>query len=349
MSAEVSIRPVEPEDYRAVHALCSHPKVAPFLGTSPFDPPEVWRRRLADPDPDHVHHLSAWHGKRLAGTVRLEVSSRPRCRHVGDLSLAVHPDFQRQGVGSRLLAAVIDTADRWLNLVRLELNVHADNERAVALYEKHGFSTEVRRRMDMMRDGVPVDGLTMARLVPGFTPGPVPPPPAWPGRRAPVGPVTLRPVSVEDAEALARIHRHESVVWGTLQLPTLSVEAWRRRLAGNDPDRTRLVIAEVDGVPAGAGGVHGFANPRLRHVVHLGMGLAPEFQGMGVGGELLGTLLDAARSSFGARRIELEVYPDNLRASRLYERAGFVAEGVRRAAVFRDGAYVDTRVMSLVR
>ena len=35
--------------------------------------------------------------------------------------------------------------------------------------------------------------------------------------------------------------------------------------------------------------------------------------------------------------------------TRLYERAGFTAEGVRRAAVFRDGAYADTRVMSLVR
>jgi putative acetyltransferase len=345
----VLVRPVEPEDYRAVHALCSHPAVAPSLGTSPFDPPEVWRRRLADPDPDHVHHLSAWQGRRLAGTIRLEVSSRPRSRHVGELSVAVHPEFQGQGIGSRLLAAVVDLADRWLNLVRLELNVHADNARAVRLYEKHGFAIEVRRRMDMMRDGVPVDGLTMGRLRPGFVPGPIPPPPAWPARRKAPGEVAIRPVSVDDAAALARIHRNESVVWGTLQLPTLSVEAWRRRLAANDPDRTRLVIAEVDGVPAGAGGVHGFGNPRLRHMVHLGMAVHPDFQGMGVGGELLGALVDAARSGFGARRIELEVYPDNERAARLYERAGFAAEGLRRAAVFRDGVHVDTRVMALIR
>ena len=144
------VRPVEPGDYRAIHALCSHPEVAPHLGTSPFDPPDFWRSRLADPDPDHVHPLSAWQGSKLAGSVRLEVSPRPRCHHVGELSIAVDPAFQGRGIGSRLLGAIVDAADRWLNVVRLELNVHADNHRALRLYERHGFQIEVRRRMDMI-------------------------------------------------------------------------------------------------------------------------------------------------------------------------------------------------------
>lgn len=342
-------RPPEPEDYRAVHALCCHPAVVPFLGTSLHDSPESWRQRLAEADPDHVHYLSAWLGKSLAGLVRLEVPSHPRIRHAGEVFLAVHPDHQGRGIGSRLLAAMVEVADRWLNLVRLEINVHADNERAVRLYRNAGFEVEVRRRADMLRDGVAVDGLGMGRLRPGFVPGPPPPPPAWPERRAAPGPIHLRPVAVADARALAEVHRNESVVWGTMQLPTLSVDVWRRRLAAGENTRSLLLLAEVGGRPAAAGGVHGFANPRLLHRVHLGMGVAPEFQGMGVGRRLLHALLDEARSQFDARRIELEVYPDNERALRLYRQAGFVDEGVRRAPVFRDGTHVDTRVMALLR
>jgi putative acetyltransferase len=343
------LRPLEPEDYRVVHALCCHRAVAPFLGTSAHETADAWRRRLAETDPDRVHYLSAWLGPTLAGLVRLEVPSHPRTRHAGDLCIAVHPDLQGRGIGTRLLAAMVDVADRWLGLLRLELNVLADNERAVRLYRRAGFEVEVRRRADMLRDGVAVEGLGMARLRPGFTPGPRPPPPAWPERRAASGPIHLRAIAPADAPALAELHRNESVIWGTLQLPTISVDAWRRRLVAGENTRSLLLLAEVGGRPAAAGGIHGFANPRLRHRVHLGMGVAPEFQGMGVGRRLLDGLLDEARSGFGASRIELEVYPDNERAVRLYERAGFEVEGVRRAAVFRDGTHVDTQVMSLVR
>ena len=44
-----------------------------------------------------------------------------------------------RGVGTALIAAVIDLADRWLNLKRLELQVWSDNHRAIALYERFGF------------------------------------------------------------------------------------------------------------------------------------------------------------------------------------------------------------------
>ncbi len=40
------------------------------------------------------------------------------------------------------MQAVLDIADNWLNLTRLELTVFADNERAVRLYTRTGFEVE---------------------------------------------------------------------------------------------------------------------------------------------------------------------------------------------------------------
>ncbi|WP_282373566.1 GNAT family N-acetyltransferase, partial [Pseudomonas sp. PS02290] len=69
-----------------------------------------------------------------------------------------------KGVGSRLMAAVLEVADNWMNLHRVELTVFADNEAALALYRKFGFETEGRLRDYAIRDGVLVDAISMARL-----------------------------------------------------------------------------------------------------------------------------------------------------------------------------------------
>ena len=94
----------------------------------------------------------------LAGTLK------GRRSHVGRVWLCVHDDFQRRGIGAALVTALIDAADNWLNLRRLELTVYVDNEAAIRLYEKFGFEIEGRRRSDCFRDGLFVDSYAMARL-----------------------------------------------------------------------------------------------------------------------------------------------------------------------------------------
>jgi len=59
---------------------------------------------------------------------------------------------------------VIDLADRWLNLKRLELQVWSDNHRAIALYERFGFEREGLLRADAFRDGAYDDTVAMSRL-----------------------------------------------------------------------------------------------------------------------------------------------------------------------------------------
>jgi hypothetical protein len=76
----------------------------------------------------------------------------------------VRDDWQRRGVGSALLTAALDLADRWLNYRRLELTVYTDNTAAVTLYRKFGFVIEGTHRDFAFRDGRYVDAFAMARL-----------------------------------------------------------------------------------------------------------------------------------------------------------------------------------------
>jgi RimJ/RimL family protein N-acetyltransferase len=85
----------------------------------------------------------------------------------------------------------------------------------------------------------------------------------------------------------------------------------------------------------------------FRHVGRLGMGLLPHVRGHGVGQRLAQATIDAARRQ-GIERIELEVFASNTRAIRLYERLGFMHEGVRVRARKLDGEYDDNVLMALV-
>jgi len=89
-------------------------------------------------------------------------------------------------------------------------------------------------------------------------------------------------------------------------------------------------------------GLEGF-----QHSGRLGMGLLAHARGQGVGRRLAQTTIDAARSR-GIERIELEVFATNVRAIRLYERLGFMHEGVRRQARKLDGVYDDNVLMALM-
>ncbi len=79
-----------------------------------------------------------------------------------------------------------------------------------------------------------------------------------------------------------------------------------------------------------------------RHVGVLGMGLLPDYRGRGIGRRLLDELLE--RSPF--ERVELSVFADNTAAISLYEKAGFVHEGVKRRAVMLDESYKDLVLMA---
>ena len=87
-----------------------------------------------------------------------------RRSHVAGIGLGVHDDFQGRGVGTALLAALIDAADNWFAIKRLELAVFTDNTRAIRLYERFGFEAEGVQRAFAFRAGQYVDALGMARV-----------------------------------------------------------------------------------------------------------------------------------------------------------------------------------------
>lgn len=86
----------------------------------------------------------------------------------------------------------------------------------------------------------------------------------------------------------------------------------------------------------------------MRHCGGVGIGILPAYRGRGLGEQLLRITIAAAQQR-GITRIELATRIDNLRAIKLYERVGFVHEGVKRAELCMDGVYFDSAMMAIVK
>lgn len=160
--AGLTIRAREPADWQEVAALMDLPKVRFGTLRLPFTSKEQWRKMMEAP-PDGMTGIVAVLDGRIVGNAGV-IQQKGRRSHVGDIGMSVHDDFCGRGIGSALMAALIDAADNWLNLRRLELAVYVDNEPAIRLYRKFGFEIEGTRRADAFRDGRFVNSFAMARL-----------------------------------------------------------------------------------------------------------------------------------------------------------------------------------------
>ncbi|MBI3230156.1 MAG: GNAT family N-acetyltransferase [Burkholderiales bacterium] len=157
--------------------------------------------------------------------------------------------------------------------------------------------------------------------------------------------VKIRHVEPSDAAAMQRVMQGRAAYSGTMQMPFVSVQAWQERLAKYDAN-SAVLVAEFDGQIVGHAGLHLETKIRRRHVAYLGISVADEFAGRGIGDMLMVALIDLADNWYNVLRLELTVFADNLAARKLYLKHGFVQEGLLRGYVLRDGVLVDAWSMA---
>lgn len=77
-----------------------------------------------------------------------------------------------------------------------------------------------------------------------------------------------------------------------------------------------------------------------QHTVKVRVWIAEDYRGKGLGTLLMEYGIEWSKEA-GVEKISLEVFNNNPRAIKLYEKLGFVTEGIRRKQYLMDGEYVD--------
>lgn len=74
-----------------------------------------------------------------------------------------------------------------------------------------------------------------------------------------------------------------------------------------------------------------------------------KYQGKGAGTFAVNAMLIHAFNNMNLNRIEINVLENNERAQHLYEKVGFVREGMKRKAYFKNGKFVNVFIYSILR
>jgi putative acetyltransferase len=77
--------------------------------------------------------------------------------------MTARTEYQGQGIGKSLTENILDFADNCLMLLRIELDVTVDNEKAINLYQPFGFEIEGTKKDAIIKNGKYADLLMKAR------------------------------------------------------------------------------------------------------------------------------------------------------------------------------------------
>ena len=163
--------------------------------------------------------------------------------------------------------------------------------------------------------------------------------------------VCLRPVSEADLELLIRFQSDPETVgeyqWFGFRMDKVREleRRWREDgLIGGESSSLAVVVGDgscagvVDWRPVGR-----FGNQEI------GIALAPEYRGRGIGTEAQRQLVDYLFETTTAHRIQAGTELDNIAEQKALERVGFTREGVNRGVHFRAGQWRDSVMYGLIR
>jgi putative acetyltransferase len=160
--SEVKIRAFQMTDWEDVVDIFLAPRCQWYTLQMPYQSRDEIKQKLENP-PEGMYRLVAVLNdtNKVVGLLGLNTFKERRA-HVGYLGMSIHDDYQGKGIGSQLMIAIMDFAQNWLQLKRIELNVYTDNTNAIHLYEKYGFVIEGTMRKYAIRGGVYSDAYSMA-------------------------------------------------------------------------------------------------------------------------------------------------------------------------------------------
>ncbi|MBE5956666.1 MAG: ribosomal-protein-alanine N-acetyltransferase [Lachnospiraceae bacterium] len=122
--AAIKIKPMRPEDVEQVYLVEEACFSVPWSREN-FQ--NVFRYKAN-------YYLTAWEEETIVGFIGLMAVAGE-----GDITnVAVLPSHRKQGIGDRLVSAMITLAKE-KEISRIMLEVRASNEAAIHLYEKYGF------------------------------------------------------------------------------------------------------------------------------------------------------------------------------------------------------------------
>ena len=156
----IIIEKAQEKDFDQVYARLMHEEVNrfmnyPVLEKSAFR--EIWL--------DIFTRLNLWkEGEEILGLAVITKGTY-RIKHIAYIDkLAIKQSFRSKGLGTVFFNQIIESLAQE-GVIKIELGVETDNQRAINFYKKLGFEIEGLRKKLLNRDGQFIDNYFMAKML----------------------------------------------------------------------------------------------------------------------------------------------------------------------------------------
>ncbi len=164
--------------------------------------------------------------------------------------------------------------------------------------------------------------------------------------------LVIRRAVAADAEQMAAFktaigRESDFLSYGEAEIEITPETEKRGILATEILENTVMLLALLEEEIVGFVTFHSAARPRKKHGGELGIAVRQPYWGLGIGNLLMAALISWAKDAKTVRKINLVTRADNAAAIRLYEKYGFVREGLLSRDVRINGKFYDGLLMGL--
>ena len=164
--------------------------------------------------------------------------------------------------------------------------------------------------------------------------------------------IIIRQIKVEDASKLLE---HMKIVLSEgnnllmspkeFHMTTQDEENW---IIDNIKKKNFTIVAERNSEIIGMLNANRGSKIRVEHLCSFGISIQEQFCNQGIGSKMIARLLEWAKQDERIEKVYLEVFAENERAIHVYEKLGFIKEGLKEKHIkFEDGTYADEYIMGL--
>lgn len=165
--------------------------------------------------------------------------------------------------------------------------------------------------------------------------------------------IVYRNPSAEDAKKIVDFYNYVGGETSFLSFEKdeypLGVKEQEEDIKGLEGNVNNTMLLALDGEEiVGIATIHSSHKIKSRHEGELGIVVAKEYQGQGIGSRLIEMLIDWCKGNGVTTRIRLDTRADNTMAVSLYLKFGFMVEGCLKNQTLLDGKYYDLYIMGMM-
>ena len=165
--------------------------------------------------------------------------------------------------------------------------------------------------------------------------------------------LTIRSIKESDAQNLINLLNKmggetDYLSFGINGFPLSLKEEKKLIKEKNKTKNNLMLLAEINGKPAGSLSLFSEQKERTKHNGEFGIAVLKNYWSLGIAKLLMNEMINRAKSNGVTQRINLKVSVDNKKAVKLYEDFGFEIEGKLKREICINGKFMDNYIMGLL-